>query len=169
MAIKLNKDLISGGGLIAISILFLTVLIPKGVQVPLGQEIAVLSPDFWIKIIVWTLLLLGCMLFATGIQLAKEPATSEQDNDSVTENDYRPGLEGLAYVALAFVLLFIFYQGINYLGMMASSIIAIIVFTRVSGERRWKYIISIALILPVILYYFFLKVAGIPMPLGIFN
>ena len=167
MTIKINKDQISGGVLILISILFLAVLIPEAVQVPRGEHLAVLSPDFWIKIIVWTLLALGLILFAEGVQIAKKESASAQDD--VTESDYRSFPASLIIVTLAIALLFLFYFGIVYLGMLASSIIALIVFIRLSGENRWKIIIPIALIQPILLYYFFLKVAGIPMPLGIFD
>jgi len=163
----INKDMISGGVLIVLAILFLSILIPVGVQMPGGDQIAALAPDFWIKIIVWTLLLLGIVLLVEGIQSAKQEAVNEAE--TVIESDYRDFPGNLIYVALAIVLLFVYYLGVSYLGMMASSIIALLVFTRISGEKRWEIILPIAFIQPVLLYYFFLKVAGIPMPLGIFD
>lgn len=165
MGVKINSDLASGIVLIALSALFLTVLIPIGVQIPEGEHLAVLAPDFWIKIIVWTLLALGIFLLVEGVMLMKQQSESTENASS----EYRPFPFNVGYVVVAIALLFVYYIGISVLGMMVSSMIALLVFTRISGENRWKIIIPIALIQPVLLYYFFLKVAGIPMPLGIFE
>jgi len=168
MTTKLNKDMISGIGLIVFSILLLWKFIHIGVQLPNGDHLAVLAPDFWIKIIVWTLLVLGMILLWEGIQQARQQP-SDTAEDELTESEYRNFPQSVYLVALVIGLLFVYYQGITYFGMMLSSMIALVVFIRISGENRWKIIIPLALFQPVLLHYFFLKVAGIPMPLGIFE
>ena len=65
--------------------------------------------------------------------------------------------------------MFIYQQSIDSLGIVATSAVAILLMTTLSGYRNWKVIIPVAALLPVGLYYFFLKVAHIPMPLGIFG
>ena len=69
---------------------------------------------------------------------------------------------------IAVINFFVYYLLIDWLGMVLASVIAVIVFVLMCGERRYKIMLPVAMILPVGLYYFFLKVASIPMPLGIF-
>ncbi len=40
---------------------------------------------------------------------------------------------------------------------------------RFTGETRWRLIVLIAIILPAVLYAFFVYVANVPMPLGLFE
>ncbi len=47
--------------------------------------------------------------------------------------------------------------------------VAVVVFTALHGETRIQYYVPVAILGPVALYYFFLKVALVPMPLGVFE
>lgn len=163
-------DVMLGAVLISITTLLLAVLIPAGVQVPKSNKVLALSPDFWIKIIVYTTLALGIYILVKGIIRARdglEPKEMAAVEEELTH--YHPFGRALFMALTAVAGLFAYYFLIHWIGMIAASILAVIGFVLLCGERRWKIALPLAALLPVGLYYFFLKVASIPMPLGIFE
>ncbi len=164
MTFKKYSDLILGGLLVLGCIFLITVLIPVGVQDPGYVEQAALAPDFWINIIVWGLLALGVFILVQGYR------TRKRDDDEAPEaDDQLPFPRNVVSVLSVIVFLFIYQQSIDSLGIVATSMVVILLMTTLSGYRNWKVIIPVAALLPLGLYYFFLKVAHIPMPLGIFG
>ena len=53
--------------------------------------------------------------------------------------------------------------------MVIPSIVTILLLVYFAGERRWYLSLLIGVLLPVLLYGFFVYVARIPIPLGIFE
>lgn len=164
MTFKKYSDLLLGGLLVLGCIFIITVLIPVGVQDPGYVEQAALAPDFWINIIVWGLLAIGVFILVQGYRARKR-----DDAEALEADDQLPFPRNVISVLLVIVFLFIYQQSIDSLGIVAPSIVAILLMTTFSGYRNWKVIIPVAALLPAGLYYFFLKVAHIPMPLGIFE
>jgi len=164
------SEAILGAIITASMLLMLFVIIPISVQLPRSNKILALSPDFWIKIIVWMALALGVSLIYQGIKSAKEPI-SDEDKASIEAklNLRHPTKRSTYMVIIAIINLFLYYFLILWLGMVPASVIAFISFTLLCGERRLKIMLPLATLLPTGLYYFFLKVASIPMPLGIFE
>ena len=163
-------DAILGAALLAASVFLLTVLIPIGVQVPKTNKILALSPDFWMKIIVWSAVVLGIFILYTGIVRARRGLKS--DEIAAIKEDlshHHPLGQAFLRAATAATGLMVYFFLIDWLGIMLSSFIAIMCFVLLCGERRLKIALPVAAVTPVALYYFFLKVASIPMPLGIFN
>jgi len=164
------SDAILGAVISAGSLLMLLVIIPISVQVPKSNKVLALSPDFWIKIIVWFSLFIGAYLFIQGLKTAKEELTEDQvaaiEN---IKNHHHPMGRSVLMAMLAIANLFVYYFLIDWLGMILASSISVVTFAVLCGERRYKIILPIAAFLPTGLYYFFLKVASIPMPLGIFE
>ncbi|MCP5366106.1 MAG: tripartite tricarboxylate transporter TctB family protein [Hyphomicrobiales bacterium] len=164
MTFRRYQDVVLGAFLTLSAILFITVLIPDGVHVPEGNSIPSLSPDFWIKIIIWCMLGIGLALMFHGIRAARLfIAVDEGDTGTL------PLAHAFIKVVVSVVLLFVYWDMIEIIGMPLASMVAVVVFTMLCGERRWKVFLPLAVILPTVLYYFFLKVAHIPMPLGIFD
>ncbi len=164
MTFKKCSDLILGGFLVLGSIFLITVLIPIGVQDPGKVEQAALAPDFWIKFIVWAVLLIGLFILWDGYKKVKG-----EDGEAPVVDDRLPFPRNVIMVLSVIVFLFIFQQSIEYLGIVAPSIVAVLVLSTIAGYRNWKAILPVAALLPAGLYYFFFKVAHIPMPLGIFE
>lgn len=152
----------------ALSMLF--VIIPIGVTVPKSNKVLAMSPDFWIKIIVWFALFLGVYLIFQGLRTAKEEL-SEDEIAAIEEKQthHHPMGRSVLMVLIAIANLFLYYFLIEWFGMVLASSISMVTFALLCGERRIKIIAPLAALLPVALYYFFLKVASIPMPLGIFS
>jgi putative tricarboxylic transport membrane protein len=164
------SDAILGAVLSVGALFMLFVIVPISVQVPKSNKVLALSPDFWIKIILWFMLLLGVQLLYQGLKTAKELMADEEIaaiEDAKTH--HHPMGRSVFMVMVAITNLFVYFFLIDWLGMVIASIISVITFALLCGERRIKIILPIAVILPIGLYYFFLKVAHIPMPLGIFE
>jgi putative tricarboxylic transport membrane protein len=163
-------DAILGALLIFISGLLLAVLIPLGVQVPKSNKVLALAPDFWINIIVWTTLALGVYILMKGIVRLRSDLDPDEVSAIEEETAHRyPFSRAVLGVLAAIAGLFVYLILIHWIGMVAASTIAFIGFVLLGGERRLRIALPLATLLPVGLYYFFLKVAGIPMPLGIFG
>ena len=163
------SDAILGAILCIGSLVMILVIIPISVQVPKSNKVLALSPDFWIKIIVWISLALGAYLIYSGLKSAKEQLSEEKIADIKYQRtlDHSPS-RSVTMAVIVVINFFVYYLLIDLLGMVLASVIAVIVFVLMCGERRYKIMLPVAMLLPVGLYYFFLKVASIPMPLGIF-
>jgi phosphatidylglycerophosphatase A len=58
--------------------------------------------------------------------------------------------------------------GVQVIGMLPASIVIMFVLMRLYGLKSWVLSIIIAVILPFLLFFFFEKVAQVPIPRGIF-
>jgi len=164
------SDAILGALLSVGSLFMLFVIVPISVQVPKSNKVLALSPDFWIKIILWFSLFLGVQLLYQGLKKAKQSLDDDEiEAIEKAKTHHHPIGRSVLLVIVAIVNLFVYFFLIDWLGMVIASFISVITFALLCGERRIKIILPIAVILPVGLYYFFLKVAQIPMPLGIFE
>ena len=163
------KDIFLGGLLAGGFSLVVWVLIPAAVPVPRSIKVAALSPDFWPKIIAVGLAIMGLVLIAQGaIRLVRERAETIEKavEEAASIADRRSVF--IRTVGIMFGLL-VYYKLIEPLGIVVSSVLAIMVFALIYDERRLKILIPTAVLLPIGLYYFFVKVANIPMPLGLFD
>ena len=163
------KDILLGCILSVGFSLVVWVLIPAAVPVPKSIKVAALSPDFWPKIIAAGLAIMGLVLIAQGIiRILRERVETVPGISSNATPTSDRGSIFFRTVAIMVGLL-VYYALVGPLGIVISSILAIVAFAFIYGERRFKILIPIAILLPIGLYYFFVKVANIPMPLGLFN
>ena len=141
------------------------VAVPFGVDDPGSVELSrVISPGFWPLIILVALGALGVIVVLEGIV--------ERRSAGQVLAESEPEIKALTFVtrsAAIIAFLYILFWAIGFLGIVVASICAILTLTVASGERRIKFIVPIAVILPVALYYFFVFVANVPMPLGLFE
>nr|WP_255733133.1 tripartite tricarboxylate transporter TctB family protein [Ruegeria sp. Ofav3-42] len=151
-----------------LGILTLAVLIPAGVDSPGNVEISALSPEFWPSVIALAVMFVAVCLLAESYFLKVPELDAEEDaeEDAMYKLETLPGT--LRTVVLIFAL-FLFYFALTSLGVVASSIVLMLSMMLFFGERKWYFIVPISLLLPILLYLFFLHVAGVPMPLGIFE
>lgn len=164
------SDAILGATLSVGALFMLFVIVPISVQVPKSNKVLALSPDFWIKIILWFMLFLGVQLLYQGLKAAKELLADEEIEAIEEAKTHHHSMGRSVFMVLvAITNLFVYFFLIDWLGMVIASVVSVITFALLCGERRIKIILPIAVILPIGLYYFFLKVAHIPMPLGIFE
>lgn len=169
MNINRPKDLITAILFIALGSGTVFLLIPNGVIVPSSVQIPALSPDFWPYTIAWGVVVSSAFLLLEAL-LLKVPGDGSDDEDSAAEAQYKlDTLPGTLRMVVLILALFLFYFALTHLGVVVSSIVLIPTMMLYFGERNWKYILPLSLLIPVGLYLFFLHVAGIPMPLGLFE
>jgi len=133
----------------------LLVLIPGGIVTPQTVETASLSPAFWPRIV-------AVMFALTGISMAIRPGKSVV-GDKIPLRVRAPRL----LVVLS--ALFAFYFAMPSLGMVVPAIALIFGMMWFAGERRWLLMVVVSILVPVALYAFFVHVANIPIPLGVFE
>ena len=156
------KDIIFGAGLLVAALLVLFWLIPFGIDSPGAIANRALAPAFWPRIIVIGMIGLSVLLVLQGLLALRRPPL---DPEAIRE--FNPGGELKMLVATA--ALFVYAWLLTWAGIVASSVLALIFFTVLHGERRIRIVLPVAILLPLALYLFFREIAQVPMPLGIFE
>ena len=153
-----------GAGVALLGLLIYSVLIPYGVDRPGNVEHAALAPDFWPRII-------AAIIVALGVLLALRPAPDDEDEDGGEDGGEDSGrwLHRLPGLAVALGALFGFHVLIPSLGMVVPGAALIFGLMVLAGERRWLLAAAVSAGVPVLLYAFFVHVASIPIPLGVFE
>lgn len=155
------RERLIGIGVLVIGLLVFALLIPYGIDQPGNVEHAALAPDFWPRII-------AVIMTVMGLLLAIAPSPEEEDEDESGEDAGR-WLHRLTGLAVALGTLFGFYFLMPPLGMVAPGAALIFGLMIFAGERRWLLAAAIAVGVPIVLHAFFVHVAGIPIPLGVFE
>ena len=155
-------DLISGIVLCAIGVLGIAVLIPVGIQEPASVEFAALSPSYWPRIVCGALAGMGFVVAAATFFGADDAGDDEQ----AAIGDY-PIPIVLARIAAAIGLMFSAYFLLEPLGFVVTGALVLAVFMVFAGERSPVTIASISAGVPLFLFFFFTKVANIPIPNGV--
>lgn len=155
----MNEQRITGLVVFAIGLLTIFVLIPYGIVSPRDITNVALAPEFWPLIVAVTFTIMGLILTVRPIR--------RDDEEEVEESV--PWKQRIPRLAVILAVLFGFYYLVPLLGMVVTGVLLISVLTWFAGERRWLLISILAISLPIMLYYFFLHIASIPVPLGLFN
>ena len=162
------RERLTGIGVLVLGLLIFFVLIPAGIDRPGSVEHAALAPDFWPRIIAGIIMLMG--LFLTVRPAAEDEGEEHGGGGGGEAVEAAAGwTHRLPGLAVALGTLFAFYFLIPYLGMVAPGIAVILGLMVYAGERRWPMGIAIALCVPILLYVFFVHVASVPIPLGVFE
>lgn len=136
------------------------VLIPVGIVVPKNIELYTTSPAFWPSIISVVIALMGLLLML--------PEKLTETVDEIDENR-TPWKTRIPKLFVILVVLFGFYFLIEQLGMVVPAMVLIFFLMVYAGYRRWGLMVLLSILVPIILYVFFVYVANIPIPLGIFE
>jgi len=148
-------------------------LIPKGVYVPANINIRVMSPDFFPRAVAIFVILMSLILALQNILVSGSKKRYPDQNverklpQEGKDNDKIRKLK-IIKICVAIFLLFMYFQAVSLIGILPSSAIFLLAFSFLYGERRFKIIIPLAVFLPIILYFFFTRLANIPLPKGIF-
>lgn len=157
---KLTSDFWLGAGVIAFGAFQLFYLIPTWVTSPGNVRIAVLSPTIWPNIVSVALMLMGgILLFRALISApAEPPAEADEIAEAGFDNWLRIGLTALIMAAL--------FLSLPVLGMPIAGALAIMAYSLLVRSGRPVATIIVAILLPLIIYTFFSKIAGVPIPQG---
>lgn len=162
-----TRDVGLGLGLAALAGLLLMWLIPHYVISP-GQGALVLRPDFWPTILAWFLLAAGLGLAARA-RFGPDPIATDGgagrsgESRSGENRSERAGWIRVAWLALVTVGLSLL---IPTLGMVWASMLAGLVLLPALRPEHPLAAVIVALLLPLLLYAFFAKFAGVSVPPG---
>ena len=173
------RERVTGLGVLVLGLLIFFVLIPAGVDRPGNVEHAALAPDFWPRIIAAIIALTGLLLTIRPVPEGDSEEDGQRGADEVGAGGGGEGRRGgeaaagwprrLPGLAVTLGALFAFYFLVPFLGMVVSGAVLAFGLMRYAGERRWLAGAAIAAGIPVLLYVFFVYVASIPLPLGVFE
>jgi putative tricarboxylic transport membrane protein len=158
----LNQSRFTGIGVVALGLVLYFILIPVGVVEPGNIKHMALAPRFWPKIIAAIIAIMGVLLIIKPAEVLKEDSEGDK-NQSRSWRDRTPGF------SVAFGSLLTFYFLIPHLGMVLPGMVMIFGLMMFAGERRFLLAAAIAISIPLLLYFFFVHIASIPIPLGIFE
>ncbi|MEM7209194.1 MAG: tripartite tricarboxylate transporter TctB family protein [Pseudomonadota bacterium] len=157
MSLIYRKDFWAGLLMLLFGVAIVFVLIPIGVDEPRKVKFAALSPSYYPRIIAICLSLLG-LVVAIRAYLSAPPA-------SETSAENRP--DGVQRVAIIFCMLVAMAFVLPTLGFIVTTTLVLAACVWYAGERRYGLIAALSIGIPLLLYFFFLKIAGIPIPLGV--
>jgi putative tricarboxylic transport membrane protein len=158
------KDVVLGIALLAISVFVLVWLIPIGIDSPATIRDPALAPAFWPRLIMIAMTALGVIILLQGLNRIRLLRA-----EGVVAEPLEPNIAGNLKTAVAAIGLFIFTWTMTRGGIVVPSMVALALYILLNGERRLTIIIPVSIGVPLALYLFFLKVALVPMPLGIFE
>jgi hypothetical protein len=153
-----RDELLIGLGVMALAVLTLWWLIPVYITSPRRVPMLALSPAFWPTIIGWVMLACGAAL-AIRAAIAPPPPAEMADNLIPT----RP--EALRLLAVG-VILVASYLALPILGMVWTCMISYMALVLLTGGQKLGWGLIVAILLPLILYAFFVKIAGVAIPQG---
>lgn len=161
-----KKNLILGILLTAFFGITYFILIPAAVYIPKNVMEAGISPATWPKLATSIIVILGiCVAIQGALQIKRDKAVDL----TKLHNEKQGGTTNYLKILAVMAALLVYYYVIDILGIVLSSIIMLIGVAITSGERRPKVLLLVGILVPLGLYYFFVKVAHVPMPLGIFE
>ncbi len=161
---KLPKDFYLGAGLAAVSAIFLFFVIPNAVVVPSNIKIISLRPDFWPAVLCIIIIVLSLLLLVTSY--IKNRASSAIGKQEHLEEKTAPRAMAILKPLSVIGILLLYYFAIDFLGIILSSTAALLGLALLYGERNYKMLIPLAIVVPIVLYLFFSKVANVPLPIG---
>lgn len=154
----MKESRLLGVAVVTIGALALFVLIPVGIVSPSDVPALALAPEFWPFVIASVFTLMGVFMTI---------APGSIDQETVAELQLIP--KRILRLTGFLAVLFGFYFVVPYFGMVVPAMAIIFGLCWFTGERRWLLLMLISLLIPFVLTLFFIFIANIPIPLGIFE
>ena len=163
---KINKDIFLGFGLAVVFGIVLFAVIPNAIVVPSNIKTLSLRPDFWPGVLCVSLIFLSLLI--SGLSLFVKMRSEASPNGKVnkdTQEKRKNRFEAIKpYIVIGGLL--VYYLLMEPLGIVLSSIFSLLGLALLYGERNLKVLIPLSILLPIGLYFFFTKIANIPLPVG---
>lgn len=161
----IHKDVWLGIGTIVFGVILLVYAIPEFISAPSNVRKLVLSPLLWPTIVAWLIILLGGGLIASHYLTPPQDASQIDPSLLGTREDQ---LFGWARLGASAVIMTGLIVTTPYLGMVIASGLAFVLFSIVIMSPRPILSLVVAVVLPIVLYFFFAHVAGVSIPQGRF-
>lgn len=162
---KTRKNIYLGVGLIFVFGIVLLFVIPKAIVVPANIKILSLRPDFWpgllcvaLIVISFFLVIVSCYENRVSKNLPERPASLPPKTLTKSSEIIKPLIVITGLIA--------YYYAIEPLGIIIASILALFGLALLYGERKFSRLIPLAVLLPIVVYFFFSKVANVFLPTG---
>jgi hypothetical protein len=155
---RFSRDAWLGISVVAFGAFLLLVLIPFGVTSPGNVRIAVLSPTIWPNILALLLMLIGALLTLRALIAGPE----KRGEPDASDDGWRPW----ARIAAAGALMAALFLSLPVLGMPIATGLILLAYAALVRARRPVATILTAILLPLLIYGFFNKIAGVPIPQG---
>lgn len=152
-----NRNLVSAVLMLALGACLIWILIPAGVAEPKKIKYAALSPSYYPRLVAVALMMLGAGVLVRALSDRKDNYTAAADrHPQATQR------------IICFLLILLFFAlSMKWLGFIVAAAIALFLALLLGGERRLWLTLPLTALVPLLLYFFFLKIARIPIPLGI--
>lgn len=131
------------------------VAIPHGIVTPSSMRSILLSPTFWPTILAVALLVAGVLLAITQMRRTTVDGGDELEGF---------GLREVFRVAGFIILAAVYFEAIEWIGMVWASVLAFAAFVFLTGAPNKVAGLVAAVILPILLFLFFYHVAGVNIP-----
>jgi hypothetical protein len=171
-----KKDLFAGVFFSLLSLLFLFVVNKYGIDIPRANYqagSAAVLPDFFPNMICWSTFFFSLGLVFVSLIAMRSAQASDLSGapEEVKAEDLEPGEKVSKAKTVAFRMagmgtMFLLYYVVDFLGIVIAGFLFYLLYAGFTGERRPLRALVGATVTTVILYYFFVKVAAVPMPLG---
>ncbi len=161
---KIKKDLELGLVSTAIFALLVFWIVPTYIVVPSYHTSNQLSPAAYPTWICTLGLCISLFMTINSFRLYYREAKKGKETKKEPMN-----VSDFFSLIMAFILLLGFYFTIEILGMFVGCFLLYTGFAILCGEKNWKRLIVVNSILMIIMYGFFVKIAAVPVPLGILS
>ncbi len=161
-----DTDVLLGLGVIAFGVLLLTFAIPHYITSPSNVRALVLSPTFWPIIVAGIIVFMGALLAAT--RMFGIGVTDPENAGELPSAEFDGGnFAWLRLVAVAGLMVGLVFA-IPILGMVLATAIAFLAFAFIVRAPKPILILVSAIVIPLVLYWFFNHIAGVSVPQGRF-
>jgi hypothetical protein len=147
-------DVAAGAACVAAAVLGHLALVPFGVYVPDSVAGTLDSPAVMPLIMLTALGLLGAALLGSGLRARASSVPTAHGRPAA---DWRKAGGMLAICAGYMALMVV-------IGLPIASAIALVATLRYFGGRRWAVMVSLGIVVPAVLWFFFVHVVHVPMP-----
>lgn len=142
----------------AIAALILWWIIPVHVDIPRRVPIKALSPAFWPNVI-------GLIMLVCGVALTLRAALAPPTPDAIADDLSVSRPEAVRLLTLGALLVGAFFS-LRIIGMVWICMIVFVALIWLTDSKNRLWGIAVGVVLPLALYFFFTKVAGVAIPQG---
>lgn len=160
---RVREDFLTGVLITLVALVIYFVAIPYGVPVPQHIPANAIGPDAWPRVSTLLLMLFGVLIALRGLNRGN--STPDADRPAT----WTSRSQDMRRISGSFAVLFGAAALIPIIGLPGAGGLVIVVLGFAFGERRALILGAVAIVLPVFLYVFFTRIAGVPIPLGYFG
>ena len=174
-----KKDLFAGVFFSLLSLVFIFVVNKYGIDIPKANYqagSAAVLPDFFPNMICWSIFFcsLGLALVSLVAMRAAQASDLSGASGEVKAEEQEPGEKASKAKTVAFRIagmgtMFLLYYVVDFLGIVIAGLLFYLLYACFTGERHPLRALVGAAVTTLILYYFFIKIAAVPMPLGLLS